>query len=63
MRRAFFDASAAATVAVFRRESLRPGTCIQGPAVFEEKTSTTVLYPGQQAEIDRYLNIEVTLSR
>ena len=34
---------------------------IAGPAVIEEKTSTTVLYPGQRARVDKYLNIEVVL--
>jgi len=32
---------------------------IDGPAVIEEKTSTTVLYPGQRAAIDGYLNIAI----
>jgi N-methylhydantoinase A len=59
-RRAHFGAGDAPDVPVFRRESLSAGAHIEGPAVLEEKTSTTVLYPGQQAEIDRYLNIQVT---
>ena len=29
-----------------------PGMRIEGPAIIEEKTSTTVLYPGQRAEVD-----------
>jgi N-methylhydantoinase A/oxoprolinase/acetone carboxylase beta subunit len=32
---------------------------IEGPAIIEEKTSTTVLYPAQCAAIDSYLNIEI----
>jgi N-methylhydantoinase A/oxoprolinase/acetone carboxylase beta subunit len=39
----------------------RPGTAIEGPAVIEEKTSTTVLYPDQRAVVDAYLNIEVEI--
>jgi N-methylhydantoinase A/oxoprolinase/acetone carboxylase beta subunit len=35
---------------------------IEGPAVVEEKTSTTVLYPGQRAVVDAYLNIEVDVA-
>ena len=35
------------------------GAVIDGPAVIEEKTSTTVLYPAQHAIIDAYLNIEI----
>ena len=46
---------------VYRRARLEPGMEIQGPAVIEEKTSTTVLYPAQSARIDKYLNIEVDL--
>jgi N-methylhydantoinase A/oxoprolinase/acetone carboxylase beta subunit len=34
---------------------------MQGPAIIEEKTSTIVLYPGQRAEVDEYLNIEVAV--
>jgi hypothetical protein len=30
--------------------------------VIEEKTSTTVLYPGQRALVDDYLNIEVDVA-
>jgi N-methylhydantoinase A/oxoprolinase/acetone carboxylase beta subunit len=36
---------------------------IQGPAIIEEKTSTIVLYPGQHAEVDPFLNIEIELPR
>jgi hypothetical protein len=36
-------------------------TAIEGPAVIGEKTSTTVLYPGQRAVVDAYLNIEVEI--
>ena len=43
----------------FAAAPLQPGTRIEGPAMIEEKTSTTVLYPGQRAKVDDYLNIEV----
>jgi N-methylhydantoinase A len=46
---------------ILRRSRLQPGMEIAGPAVIEEKTSTTVLYPGQTARVDPYLNIEVEL--
>ena len=35
---------------------------IDGPAIIEEKTSTIVLYPGQRAVVDGYLNIEIALA-
>jgi N-methylhydantoinase A len=47
-------------VPVFRRSAFTAGAVIDGPAVIEEKTSTTVLYPGQRAEIDGHLNIAIT---
>jgi len=59
MRTAYFSPTDATQVAVFRRSALAPGAVIAGPAVIEEKTSTIVLYPGQRAEIDGYLNIEI----
>ncbi len=34
--------------AVYRREALRAGDVIQGPAVIEEVSSTTILYPGDR---------------
>jgi N-methylhydantoinase A len=61
MRRAYFSAGDAREVPVFRRDTLQPGMRIEGPAIIEEKTSTTVLYLGQRAEVDVYLNVEVEL--
>jgi N-methylhydantoinase A len=59
MRTAYFNSTDAIQVPVFRRSALAAGAVISGPAIVEEKTSTTVLYPGQRAEIDGYLNIAV----
>jgi len=61
MRRACFNAGEACDVPVLRRDSLQPGMRIAGPAVIEERTSTSVIYPGQRAAVDAYLNIEVEL--
>jgi N-methylhydantoinase A len=60
-RQAYFSADDACDVPVFARNQLQPGMRITGPAVIEEKTSTSVIYPGQRAEVDAYLNIEVEL--
>jgi N-methylhydantoinase A len=62
-RRAFFNAAEGCDVPVWRRNDLLPGMRVEGPAVIEEKTSTIVLHPGQRAEVDEYLNIEVELPR
>jgi N-methylhydantoinase A len=60
-RQAYFSAGDAREVPVFRRSTLHPGMLIEGPAIVEEQTSTTVLYPGQRAEVDEYLNVEIEL--
>ena len=59
-RTAYFSPTEAIEAPVFRRSALTTGAVIDGPAVIEEKTSTTVLYPGQRAEIDGHLNIAIT---
>jgi len=59
--RAIHFGAETARVPVYRRSEIAPGARIDGPAVVEEKTSTTVLYPGQSASVDAYRNIEVTV--
>jgi N-methylhydantoinase A len=63
MRSAWFGPAAKMDVPIFRRSMLTPGTEINGPAIIEEKTSTIVLYPGQRARLDGYLNIEIEPAR
>ncbi len=58
-RAVYFGPSDALEVPVFRRATLPPGAILHGPAIIEEKTSTIVLYPGQSARIDGYLNVEI----
>lgn len=47
---------------VYDREALRAGMTIEGPAIVEERESTIVIWPGDQAEVDPYLSIIVTLN-
>ena len=61
LRQVYFNGGDACDAPVLRRSALSPGLRIAGPAVIEEKTSTTVLYPGQRATVDAYLSIEVEL--
>jgi N-methylhydantoinase A len=63
IRPVYFGAGRALQTPVFRRQALAPGVRITGPAVIEEKTSTIVVYPQQIAQIDEYLNIEITFER
>ncbi len=60
-RRAWMGAAGEMDVPVWRRRQLAPGMTFSGPAVIEEQTSTTVLYPGQRASINALGNIEIEL--
>jgi N-methylhydantoinase A len=48
-------------VAVYDRYLLGPGTRLEGPAIIEERESTTVVGPGAQVEIDAARNLLVNL--
>jgi N-methylhydantoinase A len=63
VRPVYFGTARALQTPVFRRQTLLPGARIKGPAVIEEKTSTIVIYPKQLAQVDAYLNIEITLEQ
>ena len=45
---------------VFRRAALRRGMRLPGPAVVEQDDTTTIVYPGQQAAVDRFANLVIT---
>jgi N-methylhydantoinase A len=47
---------------VYDRYALTPGTAITGPAIVEERESTTVLPPGAAAVVDAHANLIVTLA-
>jgi len=42
--------------AVYDRELLNAGELIEGPAVVEERMSTTIIHPGQDLRVDEYGN-------
>ncbi len=55
MRRVYFEAGGGgdwAECPVWRREALLAGNEIAGPAIIEEVSATTVLYPGDHARVD-----------
>ena len=45
------------TTAIYDRSGLRPGDVIEGPAIVEQLDSTTVIWEGQTATVDNYLNL------
>jgi N-methylhydantoinase A len=56
-----FDEGAPLLTPVYDRFKLHPGQHITGPAVIEQMDSTTLIFPGDLAEIDPIRNIRITL--
>lgn len=54
--KAFFDGRER-DVTVFDRNTLEPGTIVEGPAVIGEMGGTIVVYPNQKASVDRLRNV------
>jgi N-methylhydantoinase A len=54
--KAFFDGREG-DVTVFNRNTLEPGTIVEGPAVIGEMGGTIVVYPNQKASVDRLRNV------
>ncbi|GAB5469918.1 MAG: hydantoinase/oxoprolinase family protein [Rhodospirillales bacterium] len=59
-QRLIHDEEGEKQVSVYRREDLRAGQAIKGPALIEEPASATLLRRGQLARIDGHGNIIVT---
>ncbi len=56
-----FDAAQGmAPCPIYDRARLGPGHRIEGPAIIEQLDSTTVVYPGQTATVDDYMNLVLT---
>lgn len=45
---------------VYDRELLNAGSAVKGPAIVEETSSSTVIYPGQHLIVDEYGNLIIT---
>jgi len=56
----FTEAGGFVSCPILDRYQLGAGTTISGPAVIEEKDSTTVVHPGFLARVDRFGNLVVT---
>lgn len=59
-RRAYFDGWH--DTPVYDRDKLHSGNRLSGPAIIEQMDSTTVVHPGQTAQIDRFGNIIIALA-
>jgi N-methylhydantoinase A len=49
------------TTPVYRREALRPGNFVDGPAIVEEEGTTTVLQPGDRLRVESHGCLIVTI--
>jgi N-methylhydantoinase A len=58
-RRVYFESGWQPT-GIYSRERLQPGDCVAGPAIIEEFGSTSVIFPGQRAEVDDFGNLVLT---
>jgi N-methylhydantoinase A len=47
---------------VYVRDLLAPGDTVPGPSIIEEYGATTVVYPGQQLDVDRFGNLVLSLA-
>ena len=47
---------------IYDGDRFEPGMAFIGPAIIEQKGSTTVIHPGQSVSIDRYANIHIDIS-
>jgi N-methylhydantoinase A len=61
LRDVVFDDPAPVRTSLFRRDELRPGAQIEGPAIIEQLDSTIVVPPSVTAEVDEYLMIRMTV--
>ena len=56
-RRVYFKGDGWLDSAIYERASLGQGSQIEGPAVVEEPTATTLLHPGHRLTVDEYGNL------
>lgn len=56
-REVYYEKEGWVTTTVYDRLRLSPGATIEGPAIVEEKSSSTVMHPGQKLEVDDYGNL------
>jgi N-methylhydantoinase A len=61
-RNVWFAHDVAQDTPVYDRAMLMPGDTIARPAVIEQLDSTTLLFPGDRATVDPYLNLIVEIS-
>lgn len=59
VRPVYFEEVGWVETALYERDRLGPGMMVEGPAIVEEPTTATVLYPDQMLHVDPYGNLIV----
>jgi N-methylhydantoinase A len=54
-----FDGDEPIDTPVFRRARLAPGQALRGPCVLEQQDTTSLVYPGDSARVDKWGNLTV----
>ena len=57
----FFRDGGWADTPVYKRDALRSGNCISGPALVEEHASTTVVQPRDELRVDELGNLQISI--
>lgn len=59
VREVDFDVHGRREATLYERSLLAPGARVKGPAIIEEPAATTVVFPGQRVEVDRFGNLVI----
>ena len=62
-RRVDFDVAGIHQANIYRREKLLPGMRVEGPAIIEESTTTTVITPCCQVELDGFGGLHIHIAQ
>ncbi len=60
VRKVVFEEVGEIDTNVYLRDKLSPEMVIDGPAIIEEVTTSTVVYPGMQLSVDAYGNLLIS---
>ncbi len=60
VRQVLFEEHGWIDTPVYERELLNAGSTVEGPAIVEEPSSSTIIYPGQHLVVDAYGNLIIT---
>ncbi len=61
-RQVVFSESGPTDAAIIQRDQLLPGHAVVGPAVIEQLDTTTLVYPGDRAVVDKGRNLIIEIS-